>query len=154
MLSKTFGNVFFFYERQFSRCTINRLSHAFPNTHNNIANGTLILKLSIWLAVSWMQCSLQETSEETSLALCLSCMHRALPRTNLYISVLCTYATQPEVASVCCSAKSFSNLRKNWKGQVFLCGALRSYLYFRNTLLIFMIFGNKYGRAVVVGIFA
>ena len=31
---------------------------------------------------------------------------------------------------------------------------LRGYLYIRNTLLIFMIFRNKYGRAVMVGTYA
>ena len=55
---------------------------------------------SIPLAASWMQCSLQETSEKLSFVLCLSCMCRALLRGNLHISVFCTCASHPKVALV------------------------------------------------------
>ena len=112
-----------------------------------------------------MQCSLPETSEKLFFASCLSHTRRALPRANLHISVFCACASRPKVASVSSGTKASATLWKNQKGYVFSSSSfffhegenpelLRGYPYFQNALLILIIFQNKYGTAVTVGMYA
>ena len=112
---------------------------------------------SIWLAAVRRWCS----HWQTSCASCLSCRCRALPRANLHISDFRASAMHPKcfakfqyksfgytrekLETPCLFAVVFSWLTKS--------GTLKGYLYFRNALLIFMIFRNTYGRAIKVGMY-
>ena len=84
-------------------------------------------------------------------------------RANLHISVFCPRTMHLKVASVSSGTKAPATLRKNQKGRVCLLflfherqklELLQGYPYFLNALLIFMIFGNKYSKAVTVGMYA
>ena len=113
------------------------------------------LRWSIWLADS--QCSLWETSEKLLLvASCPLCTCRTLPRANLNILVFRTCPLRPKWLSKFWH-KTLATLWKNWKGRISLLlffhewenpELLRGYPYFRNALLILMIFWNKYGTAI------
>ena len=135
-----------FRRRLFCKCAINRLAHAFPSWETYLQMARWFQR-SIWLAASPMRCSLQETF---FFALCLSCMHRALLRANQQISIFRACTTHPEVALVSSGTKASATLRKNRKSSVCLLlfhewqipELLRGYPYFRNTLLILMIFQN------------
>ena len=92
---------------------------------------------------------------------CFVFFAHALPRANRHISVFCACATHPKVASVSSGTKASATLRENWKGWVCLLllfhewqnpELLRGYPYFQNALLI-LIFQNKYGRAITVGMY-
>ena len=136
--------------------------HAFPQTWNIFTNGTLIPK--IYTACSFVDAMFSlGNSGETSFALRLSRRHRALPKANLHISIFHACATRPTVASVSSGTKASATPRENRKGCVCLLllfhewqnvELLRGYPYFRNALLILMIFQNKYGRAVTAGMYA
>ena len=98
---------------------------------------------------------------ETSFALCLSHMCRALLRANLHISVFYACATRPKVASVSSSTKRFGySLEKSERLHLFVFSqmtknaTLKGYSYFPNALLIFIIFRNEYGRDIAVGMHA
>ena len=84
----------------------------------------LWFRRSIWLA--WMRCSFRETSEK--LFLCVFCA--------------CTEHFPEQI----CMCLSFTHAWQNPE-------LLRGYQYFRNALLTLMIFQNKYGRAVTVGMY-
>ena len=140
---------------------INRLGHAFPRTRNIFTNGALIQR-SIQLAASWCDVLLGKLQINIFFAPCLSHMCRALPTANLQIYIFRTCAMRTKVASVSSSTKASATLRKNQKDCVCLLllfhkwknpELLRGYPYFRNALLILLIFQNKYGRAVTVGMY-
>ena len=86
-------------------------------------------------------------------------MCTALPRSNLHISVFHKCTRHPKVASVSSPTKASATLVKSESPRCLLFhewqnpALLRDYPYFPNTLLIFMIFRNKYGRAVTVGMY-
>ena len=151
-----------FHWRRFCRCVINRLGHAFPQTRNIFTNGTLIPK--IYTACSFADAMFSLWNfRKTFFASCLSRTRRALPKANLHISIFHACAMCPKVALVSSSTKTSATLGENRKGCVCLLllfhewqnlELLRGYPYFRNALLISMIFRNKYGRAVTVGIYA
>ena len=90
----------------FSRCIISRLSYNFHLTSNIFANGTLILQLHS--ACSFMDAMFSSKNFWKISASCLSCMCRALQRTNLHISVFPPCATHPKEALVNFHTKSFS----------------------------------------------
>ena len=111
--------------------------------HETFLQMVLWFRRSIRLAVLRMRCSLWEISEKLFL-----------------LHVFRTCATCPKVALVSSGTKASASLGENRKGHVCLLllfhkwqnpELLRRYLYFWKTLLILMIFQNKYGRAVTVG---
>ena len=131
--------------------------------HETFLQMALCFQRSIWLAASRMRCSLLETLEKHFFASCLSCTCRALPKANLHISIFCACASHPKVASVSSGTKASATLRENLKGHVCLLllfhewqnlEFLRGYPNFLNTLSILMIFWNKYGKAITVGMYA
>ena len=83
--------------RWFCRCAINRPCHAFPLTRKIFTNGALVPK--IYSACSFVDAMFSSGNfRETFFASCLLCMHRALPRANLHISVFRACTTHLKVA--------------------------------------------------------
>ena len=118
---------------------------------------------SYWLAASQMRCSLQETSEKLLLAVCLSCICRALPGINLHICLLCM-----------CNASNSGFSKFQYKSFGYSLEKLERLCLFvvfpewqnpelweaicisKNALLILwfsVIFRNKHGGAVTVGMY-
>ena len=98
---------------------------------------------------------------ETSSASCLLHTYRALPTTNLHIFVFNAWTMHPKVASASSGTKISATLWENHTCSfVFVffmttkSETLRGYPYFRNALLIFMIFRHEHGTAVTVGMYA
>ena len=90
-------------------CAISRLTHAFPFTQNVFANGALVPKLHSACSFADVMFSLGNFWETFS-ASCLLCKRRALPWTNLHISVSCACATCPQRAPVSSSTKALPTL--------------------------------------------
>ena len=129
--------------------------------HETFLQMALWFRRSIRLAVSWMQCSLQETSEKLFFASCFLSMRRAFPKANLRISTFRTCRTCPKVASVSSGTKAPATLGEKRKGHVCCCWfhewqnpeLLWGYPYFQTALLIWVIFQNKYGRAITADMY-
>ena len=144
--------------RQFCRCAIKRLGHAFPWTRKHFYKwhpdsedlfGLQLCRRDVLFGKLWRNFFIS----------CLSCVRRAFPRANLHIFIFHTCAACLKVASVSSRTKASDTLRENRKGHVCLLllfhawknpELLGGYLNSQNALLILMIFGNKYSRAVTV----
>ena len=111
---------------------------------------------SIQPTVSWTQCSLQGTSE-TQLLLQVFCTS-----TENFCKKICTFvfhacARHSREALASSGKQICANFGENQKGCVVSSplrkksGTLKSHPYFQNALLIFMVFRNKDGGAVKVG---
>ena len=117
---------------------------------------------SIWLAVSRTQSALWDTLEK----LLLHCVFRTHAahfwglRANLHISVFHTRTTRPKSGFGNFWYKSFGYSREKSERPCLLFSRMtksrtwRDYPYFRNALLIFIIFRNEYSRAVTVSMYA
>ena len=137
--------------RQFCRCPITRLDHAFSRTWNILTNGAPIPK--IYLACSSTDVMFSSVNfRETFFCFLSSPTHRAFPRANLHTHIFRTCATRPKKASLSFDTKASATLGENQKGRVSLLllfhewqnpELLRGYPYFQNALLILMIFRNK-----------
>ena len=78
-------------------------------SHKILLQMAPLLSCSTQLPAPWKQCSLWGTWEKVSSVhvLCLLCMHRELPTTNLYIFKLHAHATHGTVALASSSTNSF-----------------------------------------------
>ena len=154
------GNVSFCWG-QFCRCVINRLGHAFPWTQNVFTNGALIPK--IYSACSFADAMFSWGSFRETFS--LHCVFRA--STEHFQEQICIFLyfapaqRVQKMALVSSGTKASVTLWENRKGHVCLLlfhewhnsELLRGYPYLLNTLLILMIFWNKYGRVVMVGMY-
>ena len=147
--------------RQFCRCTINRLGHAFPWTWNIFTNGTLIP--TTYSACSYADAIFFSWNFRETFLLHVFCAHAEHFQEQICIVVFDACALHPKRTLISSSTKASATLLKNRKGHVWLLlffherrnpKVLRGYLYFWNALLILMIFQHKYGTATTVGMYA
>ena len=129
---------------------------------NIFTNGALISK--IYSACSFVDAMFSWGNFGEIFCCFMSFAHaQSTSKANLHISIFRTCKTRPKVALVSSGTKASATLREGQKGCVCLLllfhkwqnlELLRGYLYFWKALLILMIFPNKYGRAVTIGMYA
>ena len=139
-----------FHYRPFCRRTINRFSHAFLRALNIFTNGAMILKIH-------SACNFADvifSSEKLLLCVYCACTSESKPA---YFCLLCM-CNMSKSGFGKFQSKKVRILPENFFGKAMFIfftndksGTLRGYMYFWNTPLIFMIFRNEHGRAVMVG---
>ena len=136
--------------RPFCRCPINRPCHAFPRAQNIFTNGTLIPKI-------YTACSFVDEMFSSVKLFWLRVFRAHTEHFWEQISIFLSFAHVQRVQKWLWQVPA-----QKLQGHVCLLlpfhewqnpELLRGYLYFLNALLILMIFRNKYGRAVTVGMY-
>ena len=147
-----------FHWRWFCRCAINRLGHAFPQTRYIFTNGAPIP--TICLAWSFADAMLSSGNFGETFSCFMSFAHAqsTSKRKSEYFCLLCMCTASKSGFSKFQHKSLSYSLKKSERPCVFFHSwenpeLSRSYPYFRNALLILMIFCNKYGTAVTVGMY-